>query len=144
MPSVEERFGAALHNTARAWRLVVDRRLKDLGMSQAGWMTVAIVAKAREPLSQSELANRVGVEGATMVAMLDRLAAAGLIERVPSETDRRVKRVALTAAGSALYDKVRVEANAVRKQLLTGMDAQQLLVATELLERLQDVLDETP
>src|ERR1700712_5432147 len=103
MSSIEERFSAALHNSARAWRLLVDRRLKDLGMSQAGWMTVAIVAKARSPLSQSELAQKVGVEGATMVAMLDRLAGAGLIERVPSETDRRIKRVALTPAGSELY-----------------------------------------
>ena len=144
MSSIEERFSNALHNTARAWRLLVDRRLKDLGMSQAGWMTVAIVAKAKAPLSQSELAQKVGVEGATMVAMLDRLASAGLIERVPSETDRRIKRVALTPAGLDLYDKVRVEANAVRKQLLAGVDAKAMLVATELLEQLQDVLDQEP
>ncbi len=144
MSSIEERFSAALHNTARAWRLLVDRRLKDLGMSQAGWMTVAIVAKAKTPLSQSELAQRVGVEGATMVAMLDRLAGAGLIERVPSETDRRIKRVALTPAGQSLYDKVRVEANAVRKQVLAGVDPKALSAATELLEQLQAVVDELP
>src|SRR5258707_15712665 len=31
-------------------------------------MTIAVAAKARAPLSQSELADRLGVEGATMVA----------------------------------------------------------------------------
>ena len=142
--SIEERFSAALHNTARGWRLLVDRRLKDLSMSQASWLTVAEAAKSKVPLAQIELANRVGVEGATMVAMLDRLAKAGLVVRVPSETDRRVKLVTLTAEGLKLYDKVRIEANAVRKQLLSGIDPKVLLAATELLEKLQGVVEEVP
>lgn len=142
MPSVEERFSAALHNTARSWRLAVDRRLKDLGMSQASWMTVAVAAKAREPLPQIELANRVGVEGATMVAMLDRLAKAGLVVRTPSETDRRVKLVSLTPLGIQLYAKVRTEADAVRRKLLGGIDPALLLAATELLEGVQRSVDE--
>ena len=144
MPTVEERFSAALHSTARAWRLAVDRRLKGLGMSQASWLTVAMVARAKGPLSQAELAQRVGVESATMAVMLDRLAKAGLVERSASPDDRRVKHVALTAAGSALNDKVRAQAGAVRKALLADMDPQRLLVATELLEQLQDILDGGP
>ncbi len=144
MPTVEERFSAALHSTARAWRLAVDRRLKGLGMSQASWLTVAMVARARGPLSQAELAQRVGVESATMAVMLDRLAGAGLVERSSSPDDRRVKHVTLTAAGSALNDKVRAQAGAVRKALLVDMDPQRLLVATELLEQLQDILDGGP
>ena len=143
-PSLEERFSHALHNTARGWRLLIDRRLKDLGMSQASWMTVAVAAKSKVPLAQIELANRVGVEGATMVAMLDRLANAGLIVRVPSETDRRVKLVTLTAEGLKLYDKVRIEADAVRKELLSGIDPKVLLAATELLEKLRGEVGEAP
>jgi len=142
MASIDERFSAALHGSARQWRLLIDRRLKDLGVSQAGWMTITMAAKAKEPLSQSELAAAVGVEGATMVAMLDRLAKAGLIERVPSETDRRVKRVTVTAAGMDLYLEVKKEANAVRKELLAGVDPAVLLAATELLEALNARIDE--
>ena len=73
MQELEERFANALHSAARAWRQVVDRRLKCLGLSHASWTTIAVAAKARSPLSQSELAERIGVEGATMVAMVDRL-----------------------------------------------------------------------
>jgi MarR family transcriptional regulator for hemolysin len=144
MSILEERFSAALHNSARGWRLAVDRRLKGLGLSQAAWMTVAVCAKARAPLAQVELADRVGVEGATMVAMLDRLAKAGLLLRTACAEDRRVKRVTLTAAGEALYAKVRVEAAAVRRQLLAGVDARALEVATTLLEQLQASIDAAP
>jgi MarR family transcriptional regulator for hemolysin len=144
MNDLEERFSGALHNASRAWRQALDRRLKYLGVSQASWMTIAVAAKARAPLSQSELADRLGVEGATMVAMVDRLVKAGLVIREPSTTDRRVKRVVLTQAGNLLYDKVRAEAAAFRKELLANMDAKALLIATELLEGLQGIIDSVP
>ena len=107
-------------------------------------MTIAVAAKARGPLSQSELADRLAVEGATMVAMVDRLVKAGFVIREPSTTDRRVKRVVLTAAGTRLYDKVREEAAAFRKELLAHIDPKKLIVATELLETLQGIIDDVP
>ena len=144
MSELEERFSAALHNTSRSWRQAVDRRLKDLGVSQASWMTIAIAAKARQPLSQSELADRLAVEGATMVAMIDRLVKAGLVTRQASTTDRRIKHVVLTPAGVRIYDKVKSEAAALRKELLANTDPKKLLIATELLEALQGIIDPQP
>src|SRR6202158_3418830 len=119
MDELEERFANALHGTARSWRQAIDRRLKYLGVSQAGWMTIAVAAKAREPLSQSELADKLAVEGATMVAMVDRLVKAGLVKREPSTADRRIKRVVLTEAGYRLFDAVKTEAAGGRKRLLS-------------------------
>jgi MarR family transcriptional regulator for hemolysin len=142
MSDLEERFSDALHSTSRSWRQAVDRRLKYLGVSQASWMTIAIAAKARSPLSQSELADKLGVEGATMVAMIDRLVKAGLVIREASTTDRRVKRVVLTVSGSKIYEKVRAEAVALRKELLANTDQKKLLIATELLEGLQGIIDQ--
>lgn len=139
--TLEERFSDALHSTSRSWRQAVDRRLKYLGVSQASWMTIAIAAKTDSPLSQSELADRLGVEGATMVAMVDRLVKAGLVVRQASATDRRVKRVVLTPAGLAVYEKVKTEADALRKHLLAKMDSKKLLVATDLLENLRGIID---
>src|ERR1700723_3841950 len=110
MSDIQERFSSALHNTSRSWRQALDRRLKFLGVSQASWMTIAVAAKAREPLSQSELADRLAVEGATMVSMVDRLVKAVLVKREPSTADRRVKRVVVTETGYRLFDAVKTEA----------------------------------
>ena len=144
MSDLEERFSVALHSTSRAWRQALDRRLKHLGVSQASWMTIAVAAKARHPLSQSELADSLGVEGATMVAMVDRLVKAGFVLREPSTTDRRVKRIVLTPAGSLLYDKVRTAAATFRLELLANVDSKKLLVATELLENLEGIIENAP
>src|ERR1700753_950799 len=144
MSELEERFSDALHSTTRTWRQSVDRRLKYLAVSQASWMTIAIAAKARSPMSQSELADKLGVEGATMVAMIDRLVKAGLVIREASTTDRRIKRVVLTPAGVSIYEKVKAEAAAMRKELWAGVDHKTLLIAAELLEALQGIIEAQP
>lgn len=136
MLSIEERFSAALYNTARVWRLALDRRLKNLGVGQAGWMTIAVIAKASHPLSQTELAHNLGVEASTMVPMIDRLVKAGFISRVPSAIDRRVKLIVLTMAGTALYGKVKTEADAFRADFLAPIDPDKLRATTEFLETL--------
>lgn len=144
MPELEERFSNALHATARAWRLAVDRRLKGLGLSQASWLTLAVAAKSPVPLSQSELADRLGVEGATMVAMIDRLVKAGLVAREISSTDRRVRYVMLTEAGNRLYENVKAVAANLRKELLSSLDAQKIALATDLLETIQERIERVP
>lgn len=141
MADLEERFADALHGTARAWRQAVDRRLKNLGLSQASWMTIAVAAKARTPLSQSELADRLGVEGATMVAMVDRLVKAGFVARQPSKSDRRINHVVVTEAGGRLFATVKTEAAAMRKELLARIDPKKLALATELLETLHELIE---
>jgi MarR family transcriptional regulator for hemolysin len=85
---LSERFIQALHAGGRAWRQALERELKACGLTEAGWSAIAALAEvggaaeaeARAP-SQTELAQLLGVDGATLVATIDRLAVAGLIER---------------------------------------------------------------
>lgn len=138
--SIEERFSHALHNTARAWRLALDRRMKDLGLSQASWMAIATVAKGA-PMSQTELAAKLGVEDPTMVAMIDRLVKGDYMLRIPSETDRRVKLVHLTDRGRAIYAQLRTVADPFRHEVLKGIDREQLKAMAGLLEALQTTIE---
>ncbi|MBK4738687.1 MarR family winged helix-turn-helix transcriptional regulator [Noviherbaspirillum pedocola] len=142
--SIEERFSAALYHASRAWRQAIDRRLKDLGIGQAGWMAIAVVAAAGEPLPQTELARRLGVENPTLVVTIDRLTAGGLAVRVPSSTDRRIKLVALTEAGTKLYEKVKSQADQVRNELLAHIDKDHLQLMTELLESVREKAESAP
>ncbi|MCC2962119.1 MarR family transcriptional regulator [Massilia sp. IC2-278] len=136
-PTPAERFSMALHATAREWRIAIDKRLKDLGVGQSGWMTIAMIAKAKEPLSQRALADLLGIEGPSIVSMLDRLERDGLVRREPSPLDRRVKLAHLTDDGRALYAKVRKEADAFRTSMLDGLDPATLNAAADLLEGLR-------
>jgi MarR family transcriptional regulator for hemolysin len=132
-----ERFAAALHETARSWRLALDARLKDLGVGQAGWMMIAMIAKAAEPPSQRVLADLLDIEGPSVVSMLDRLERDGLVRRAPCSIDRRVKLAQLTDDGRALYARVRREADSFRVGMLDGLSEETLTKAAELLEQLR-------
>ena len=135
--SIDERLSAALHGSARTWRLALDKRLKHLGIGQSGWMTIAMVAKSDEPLSQRALADLVGVEGPSMVSMLDRLERDGFVTRAPSAQDRRVKLVRLTDAGRTVFEEVHAVAKDFRAGLFDGIDPDRLAAAVEVLETLR-------
>ena len=141
MPANYERFSNALHTAARMWRAALDRRMRDLGVSQTGWLTIAYIAKADAPPSQAELAALVQVEAATMVSTIDRLETSGLVERVPSSSDRRVKLLKVTPEGRAIYEKVRAKADAMRTELLGQIDPQKLAVTADVLTQLQSLIE---
>jgi len=141
--SPEERFSSALHTTARQWRAALDRRMKDLGISQSGWLAIAYIAKAEAPLSQSELAALLSVEAATVVSTIDKLEKAGLVLRVVCESDRRIRHLELTEAGQGVYRHVRGKADEMRSQLLNGIDPGKLAMTTEILEQLQLLLEKS-
>jgi MarR family transcriptional regulator for hemolysin len=137
---LDERFENALRNTAKGWRQAVDRRLNRFGMNQAGWMTIAAATQARSPLSQSKLADTLAISRASMVQTIDRLVNGGLVRRESSASDRRVKRIMITDAGTHLYAIIKDEVAVVRRQLLAGIELEKLVYLTELLENLQGAL----
>jgi MarR family transcriptional regulator for hemolysin len=137
---LDERFEKALRNTAMAWRQAEDRRLRRLGVSRVGWMTLAAATQARSPLSQSILADGLAISRASMVKTIDCLVMNGLVKRESSASDRRLKRVVVTEAGVHLYSLLRDEAAAVRRQMLALVEPENLVRLTELLEILQEPL----
>ncbi len=129
-------FSHLLHLTAHNWRLAVDRRLKDLGMSQATWVAVAAIASSDSPLSQNELAQQLGVEAATLVPLLNRLVEQNLVQRVRTPDDKRVRLLIATDQGQALYQKVKVVAEALRLEVLASISEEEQAMTRNILTRL--------
>ena len=58
------------------------------------------------PMSASELARSVELDGGAMTRQLDQLEAKGYLRRCPHEQDRRTLRIELTAAGDAMWQEL--------------------------------------
>jgi DNA-binding MarR family transcriptional regulator len=98
---------------------------------------------AREgQLSARDLACTADLSPATVTQMLDALAAAGLVERVRSELDKRVVLTSLTPHGQEVIGAKRAMYEARRREALAEFDDEQLAAATAVIERLRDMFEE--
>lgn len=118
------------------WRLAVNRRLKNLGMSQASWVAVSAIARNEQPLSQSELAQELGVESATIVPLINRLVELELVERVKPDSDKRKRLLVATAKGMALFHQVKAVADDLREEILTAITPEEREQTHRVLEKL--------
>ncbi|MCT1420666.1 MarR family transcriptional regulator [Klebsiella aerogenes] len=129
-------FSHLLYLTAHHWRLAVNRRLKNLGMSQASWVAVSAIARNEQPLSQSELAQELGVESATIVPLINRLVELELVERVKPDSDKRKRLLVATAKGMALFHQVKAVADDLREEILTAITPEEREQTHRVLEKL--------
>ena len=116
-----EAFGQLLHGTARVWRQKLDERLKPMGLSQAKWRTLMHLSLAQEPLTQAEIAARLGVEEPTVVALLNGLEKAGWITRKNSVRDRRCNMVLLGQRAQRVITRINTAADNLRHELLADI-----------------------
>ncbi len=135
----QESFGGILHETARLWRTELDRRLRPLGLSQAKWRMLLHIACSEE-CTQAELAARLGVEAPTVVGLLDRLTADGLVERRESPHDRRSKTVHLCEGGRKLMRPITEMAESLSHELLASLTEEEVAVSTAALKKIRDRL----
>lgn len=94
-----------------------------------------------EGLTQKTLADAVGIEGPTLVGLLDRLERNGWIERGVCQGDRRAKRVLLTPKAKQARATVRRIASALRGDILNGIDEARVEQCTALLAEIKGQLE---
>ncbi|MGO1076955.1 MarR family winged helix-turn-helix transcriptional regulator [Inquilinus sp. CA228] len=137
LSTARDDFGFRLHLVARLWRREIDEALGRYGLSAATWQPLLHVSRLGEGLRQRDLAESLGIEGPSLVRLLDTLETQGLIERREDESDRRAKAVHLTADGRTLVEGIRGIAAEVRERLLAGISDEDMVLCLGLLGRIE-------
>lgn len=132
----QHRFAMQLAQLSRGWRAELDRRLADLGLSQARWLVLLHLARFDHVPTQRELAQSVAVEGPTLARLLDSLEAQGLVHRQPAPGDRRAKHITLAASALPLIEKIEAISTQVRQEAFAGIDEEQLRNCQQVHERI--------
>ena len=83
--------------------------MAEAGGSASAWQVLLLV-RSGQMATQSQLAEAMGISGATMTHHLNALEAQGLVRRWREEGNRRVQRVELTDEGVAVFDRLRAVA----------------------------------
>jgi MarR family transcriptional regulator for hemolysin len=130
-------LGLHLTRISRTVSRAFDDTLAEAGGSLPIWL-VLISLKSRQLASQRELAEAVGIQGATLTHHLDGMESAGLVTRRRDPANRRLHLVELTPAGDALFLRLRDAAMAFDQRLRAGLSESEVGELEALLTRLRD------
>jgi MarR family transcriptional regulator for hemolysin len=135
-------FGFRVSRIARRLRQAVDAELGAYGLTEATWRPLAYVGRLGEGVRQKELATALGIEGPSLVRLLDNLERRDLIERREDDSDRRVRGIYLTRPGRELAKRVAAVSSEIQRRLLSDVAADDLAAFERVLAGIEDALDQ--
>jgi DNA-binding MarR family transcriptional regulator len=135
MPGMKEQptLGYLLTDAARLIRRRFEHESRDMPMTSAQLQIVGRLAR-HEGLTQAALAGLLDIEPMTLSRHVDRMEAAGLVERRPDPKDRRARRLYTTEHARALIAPMRARAAVVYEDALAGLSPEERAALTRSLE----------
>jgi MarR family transcriptional regulator for hemolysin len=134
---LERAFISSVGALRRELRRVYDRELAPSGLSLAFALPLVLLAE-HPAMSQRALAERLEIEGPTLVRLLHQLGAMGLVTRQQNPDDHRANTLHLTAAGRAAAKRLRRGMDAVRARLLAAVSDDELADALRVFEAVRN------
>jgi MarR family transcriptional regulator for hemolysin len=141
MPHVtqlQRKFTASLLSTGRQWRRAVDLVLSSHGLSEAAAAPVLWIGRLGGGVRQVVLANHIGIEGPSLVRLLDQLETLKLVVRRDDPTDRRAKGLWLTEEGETLAARMEDVLDMLRGRILQDVAEADLEAAIRVLQAFDD------
>ncbi|MDB5757686.1 MAG: transcriptional regulator, MarR family [Burkholderia sp.] len=133
-------LGRMIGEVSRAWRYEMNRALKPLGLNLS--MRLVLLQLQRNPggLMQADLARSLGIEGPTLVRLLDKLEQKGWIARVADADDRRRKYTVLTSEAAGQVRMIEQLSDTLREKMLAGLSVEQLDLCAQAMMRMRNNL----
>ena len=132
-------FGYLLNDVTLLFRKHFDRRAVKFGLTRAQWRATKMLYH-REGLRQTELAEFLEMEPIAVGRVIDRLQAAGFVERRADPKDRRAWRLYTTEQSRVIIDDMELIARELRKDATRGIDYAELEQALAVIGRIKDNL----
>jgi DNA-binding MarR family transcriptional regulator len=111
--------------------------LREFGLTQ-GQFGVLVLICANPGLSQTALAAAVGSNRSLMVRTMDQLESAELVRREASPTDRRSHAIAITDAGRAMVERLKIDVRDHEERVAGVLDKAEFNILLKLLAKLND------
>jgi DNA-binding MarR family transcriptional regulator len=108
------------------------------GEIRPGVFSSLLLASANPGIAQIQIANHLGIDKASVVALIDRLENAGWVQRKRSTEDRRRQGIFLTPAGVKAYKSLKKEMIDHERKFVERFSDQERKTLISLLQRLHE------
>jgi|SRR5438105_1823151 len=134
----ENSVGMAIKNASKSLDRALDVELRgQFGLSSAQWKVI-IALSIQNGLSQKDLAERIFLDGTTLVPILDSMEKKGLVERKTDPKDRRNNNVFLTAKSESFVDPIIEIFFSMRKIVFKNIPESDLELTKNTLKKLTE------
>ncbi len=137
---VRDHFPGAMAKLSRLWRRAIDAKLQPTGLTEATWLPLLHISRAKATMRQKDLAQTLGLDNSSVVRILRSLEAADYVARQEAGADRRAKTLTLTATGETIVAQVELVIREARRQWLADISDAELTAAFKVISRLTDVV----
>ena len=133
---LEETIGFLLSDASRTMTRTFSARIAEHGVGMGIFQFLRILWE-EDGLSQSELASRTRMRGASVANAIHDLERRGLVKRVPDRADGRKVRVMLTSQGRRLYDLVMPDIAVTNQSMLADFSGTEQETLKSMLRRIR-------
>ncbi|GGK09679.1 MarR family winged helix-turn-helix transcriptional regulator [Pseudomonas matsuisoli] len=121
LAQVQFQITGLLLSSSRNWKRLCQSALMNHGISEACAAPLLVIGRLGDGVRQVTVAQAAGIEGPSLVRLLDQLCANGYVCRSEDPLDRRAKSLSLTDTGRALADTLELRLVELRRQVLAGV-----------------------
>ncbi len=132
----ENSIGFLVNNTAKAFQKTLDLELRKKVGVTISQLRVVVTLIQYPGSTQKEIADKVGVEGATLVPVIDKMEKEGLLKRKPDSKDRRVNRIYLTPKADSLWNSMMECALHIRKISTKDVSEEEITTTLNTLKKI--------
>lgn len=122
--------------SGRQWRQISQAAVTAHGISAAAAAPLLFIRRLGGGVRQVTLADYVGVEGATLVRLVDQLCAADLVRREVDPSDRRANVLSLTESGERMAERIEAELKQLRAKVFADVSEADMAAALRVLDAL--------
>ena len=105
----------------RLWRKMAREAAARHGVSEAASAPLIWIERLGENVRQNALAEAIGIEGASLVRLIDELQSSELVTREPDPSDRRANVVSLTPRGREVVAEVNEDIQGLREEIFANV-----------------------
>jgi MarR family transcriptional regulator for hemolysin len=132
----ENSIGFIVNRTARAFVKALDSELRHTtGVTFGQWKVIVMLAN-QNGLTQKEIADKLGLEGPTLIPIIDKMEKDGLVIRKVDSDDRRNNRIYRTGKADKLWDKMLECALKIRQISVKDIPEQNINIMRNVLEKI--------
>src|SRR2546430_12226097 len=114
--------------------------LREFGLRVPEWRALAALY-ARHKCTMSDLAELATIDRTTLTRTIDRMEEAGWLTRLEDADDMRVTRLALTAAGRKMFERIWPTVQRLNDLAIAGLPRSDIQVLQKILGRMRANLE---